>query len=328
MTLWEVDIHPGPGQPNLDARRVAAEAADLGISTDLRVHAARGYLVEGDLSTEQIGLLAGQLLADGVVEETVVDLVGVPRLTKLPSAARLPQPATVDCGSGGSGSAGGAGDQELRLVYVLPKPGVMDPVAQSALAAIADFELHATAVRTIRKYWLAGLDNAQLNALCTKVLANDSIEQVVVGPLEMERLDCGSAYDFEPVTVGIRELDDEALLTLSQEGQLYLTLPEMQTIRNYFQELGRDPSDVELETVAQTWSEHCSHKTLAGRIRYRDENGERQFENMLKETIFAATVKLRESWGENDWCVSVFADNAGVVLFDERRQCRLQGGDA
>ena len=79
-------------------------------------------------------------------------------------------------------------------------------------------------------------------------------------------------------------------MRLSREGQLYLQLAEMQTIRQHFRDLGREPTDVELETIAQTWSEHCSHKTLAGRIAYRDENGERMFENMLKETIFAATT--------------------------------------
>jgi phosphoribosylformylglycinamidine synthase len=75
---------------------------------------------------------------------------------------------------------------------------------------------------------------------------------------------------------------------------------------------------VELETLAQTWSEHCSHKTLAGRIAYRDENGERNFENMLKETIFAATQEIRQQLGEQDWCVSVFEDNAGIVRFDDK----------
>jgi phosphoribosylformylglycinamidine synthase subunit PurSL len=89
----------------------------------------------------------------------------------------------------------------------------------------------------------------------------------------------------------------------------------MQTIQ-HFRDLGRDPTDVELETLAQTWSEHCSHKTLAGRIAYRDENGERRFENMLKETIFAATQEIRRA-GRDDWCVSVFKDNAGVVRFDD-----------
>ena len=97
--------------------------------------------------------------------------------------------------------------------------------------------------------------------------------------------------------VPIRELDDDGLLQLSRDGQLYLSLVEMQTIQQYFRELGRDPTDVELETMAQTWSEHCSHKTLAGRIAYRDEKGERHFENMLKETIFAATQQIRQRTG-------------------------------
>src|SRR5690554_979043 len=91
----------------------------------------------------------------------------------------------------------------------------------------------------------------------------------------------------------------------------------MQTIQQRFCELNRDPTDIELETIAQTWSEHCSHKTLAGRIAYQGPEGERRFENMLKETIFAATETIRERLGEEDWCVSVFRDNAGVVKFDD-----------
>ncbi|MCA9259167.1 MAG: phosphoribosylformylglycinamidine synthase, partial [Planctomycetales bacterium] len=62
----------------------------------------------------------------------------------------------------------------------------------------------------------------------------------------------------------------------------------------------------------------CSHKTLAGRISYRDERQTIQFENMLKETIFASTQQLRKQWGDDDWCVSVFKDNAGIVTFDDK----------
>ena len=124
-------------------------------------------------------------------------------------------------------------------------------------------------------------------------------------------------YEFNPITVPIREMDDEALARLALEGQLYLSLVEMQTIKARFESLDRDPTDIELETIAQTWSEHCSHKTLAGRIRYEDSSGERKYENMLKETIFAATVEIRERLGKDDWCVSVFKDNAGIVTFDD-----------
>ncbi|MGB7327720.1 MAG: phosphoribosylformylglycinamidine synthase subunit PurL, partial [Rubripirellula sp.] len=185
------------------------------------------------------------------------------------------------------------------------------------------------AVRTMRKYWIGGVDEASLDGICRRALSNDAIEQVVVGPLEMDQLDVGSPSDFKLVTIPIRELDDEGLTKLSKDGQLYLTLVEMQTIRAHFAKIGRDPTDIELESVAQTWSEHCSHKTLAGRIAYQgpgyDGHGadgapmadKRQYENMLKETIFAATQQIRKTLGDDDWCVSVFKDNAGIVTFDD-----------
>jgi phosphoribosylformylglycinamidine (FGAM) synthase-like enzyme len=97
----------------------------------------------------------------------------------------------------------------------------------------------------------------------------------------------------------------------------------LQTIRGYYRDLGRDPTDAELESLAQTWSEHCSHKTLKGRIRYTelDADGkvvqEIPFSNLLKQTVFAATQQVRARLGpQRDWCVSVFEDNAGIVRFD------------
>ncbi|HXT59530.1 MAG TPA: AIR synthase related protein, partial [Pirellulales bacterium] len=296
--LWEVDIYPAAGQPDLDGLRVAADAADLGLAAELCVAAARGYLVQGRLEREQVERLARELFADEVVERFVVAPVGDRLLEQPPDA--LTQ-----------------GERRTEVVHVLPKPGVMDPVAQSALAAIADFDMRADAIRTLRKYWLGNLPATSLQPLCAKLLANDAIEQVVVGPLKLDRLEVGAPYEFKLLATPIRPLDDAALERLSREGQLYLKLPEMRTIRDYFRALDRDPTDAELETIAQTWSEHCSHKTLAGRIRYRDEQGERTFENMLKETIFAATQEIRRQLGPEDWCVSVFKDNAGVVRFDD-----------
>ena len=291
MTLWEIDIYPAESQVDAEGSRLADEAADLGLSTQLEIRAVRVFLIQGDLSREQVTELAANLLSDGVVECTRVAPVGDPEFS----------------GAEHSG----------KLVHVMPKAGVMDPVAQSTLEAIRQLGLPVEAVRTLRKYWLEGLADEDLPWFCGKLLANDSIEQVVHGPLALERLELGSRYEFELVTVPLRELDDDALLLLSREGQLYLTLVEMQTIRDYFRELGRDPTDAELESLAQTWSEHCSHKTLAGRIAYRDEHGEQHFENMLKETIFAATREIRRRRGDRDWCVSVFEDNAGVVRFDD-----------
>ncbi len=292
MTLWEIDIYPADNEPDRKAERIAAEATELGVAENLPVKTARGFLLEGELDEAAARRVAEELLADAVVERAVVAKVGDP-LLHTPT------------------------NGHPRLVHVLPKPGVMDPVAQSAEGAIRELNIDVTAVRTLDKYWLGDVTDERLNRLCSKLLANDSIEQVVVGPLEMDRLEVGSPYEFELVTVPIRALDDSGLEKLSKEGQLYLTLVEMQTIQQRFVELDRDPTDIELESIAQTWSEHCSHKTLAGRIAYKDAEREIQFENMLKETIFAATVKIREALGDQDWCVSVFEDNAGIVTFDD-----------
>ncbi|MHB8969466.1 MAG: phosphoribosylformylglycinamidine synthase subunit PurL [Pirellulaceae bacterium] len=292
MTLWEVDIYPTAGQRDLAAESIAATAVDLGLADGLSVATARGYLLEGNLTQAEAERLARELLADDVVERTVIGKMGDATL-------KVPPPGTTVC------------------VHVLPKPGVMDPVALSAEKAIADFDIHVRGVRTLKKIWLSPLATAQLQALCGKVLANDSVEQIVVGPLDFQHLDMGQPGQFRLIHVPIRELDDRALEHLSRAGQLYLTLIEMQTIQQYYRQLDRDPTDVELESLAQTWSEHCSHKTLAGRIAYRDEHGERRFDNMLKETIFAATQKIRRDLGDADWCVSVFEDNAGVVRFDD-----------
>ena len=291
--LWEVDIYPAPGQLDIAARQAAAAAAAMGLAEDLSAAAARGFLIQGDLSRRQIQLLADELLSDPVVERAVVAPVGDEVLAELPAGMSW-------------------------MIHVLPKPGVMDPVAQSALGAIGDFGMKAQAVRTLKKYFVGGIGEDKLAALCWKVLANEAVEQVVIGPLRMERLELGAPYTFKLVTVPIRQMDDAELERLSREGQLFLSLAEMQTIREYFRGLGRDPTDVELESLAQTWSEHCSHKTLTGQINYRDPQRQRQFTNMLRETIFAATNKVRRRLGQDDWCVSVFEDNAGIVRFDEQ----------
>jgi phosphoribosylformylglycinamidine synthase len=290
--LWEVDIYPAEGEIDRTAQRIAADAVDLGLGQGISLRAARGYLLQGEFQSARLERIARQILTDDVVERSIVGQLGDQRLEQSPAG-------------------------HPQLVHVLFKPGVMDPVADTAQQMLSDLGEPVEAVRTLRKYWFKQLPQPALQTLCQKLLANDSIEHVVYGPLRLERLAVGAPYQFALVRVPLRELDDEALMHLSRKGQLYLSLAEMKTIQDRFREMGRDPTDVELETLAQTWSEHCSHKTLAGRISYRDENGQLQFDNMLKETIFAATHQIREQLGSNDWCVSVFKDNAGVVRFDD-----------
>ncbi|MCA6072223.1 MAG: hypothetical protein LE178_01575, partial [Endomicrobium sp.] len=117
--------------------------------------------------------------------------------------------------------------------------------------------------------------------------------------------------------IEILSLSDKQLIELSSKNVLSLSLAEMRAMQNYFKKLQRNPTDVEIETIAQTWSEHCKHKTLTGIIEYTEESGNKKtkriYNNLLKETIFKATVELNKKW-----CLSVFKDNAGVIEFDSK----------
>jgi phosphoribosylformylglycinamidine (FGAM) synthase PurS component len=197
--LWEVDIYPAEGESDRAAERIAAEAHDLGLAGPISVAVAHGYLLEGPLEREQVEQAASDLLVDRVVERAVVAPVGDASLAAPPNG-------------------------RPKLVYVLPKPGVMDPVAQSAQAALAELGVPAQTVRTLRKYWLSDLPEPQLEQLCSKLLANDAIEQAIVGPLPFDRLAIGGEYRFELVRVPLSALDDEGLVRLSKQGQLYLSL--------------------------------------------------------------------------------------------------------
>jgi phosphoribosylformylglycinamidine synthase II len=290
--LWEVEIRP-LGKDG-ERERVCDEFDLLTHSErggDLVAASSKGFLLEGEsLAREQAEQLAVALLIDTVVETGLVSEVGRPL--------------------------------DGNAYTVLLKPGVMDPVADSVLQAAADLGIPVQQVRTFRRYYGPdGIDSHDRDTLFRKILANDAIEQVALGALRADHLAVGKPYTFKLVTVPLRELDDAGLMRVSKDGTLALTLDEMKQVQRHFAEQGRDPTDCELETVAQTWSEHCSHKTLKGEIEYTETlNGvttKKHFKNLLKETVFGATQTIRKNLGADDWCVSVFADNAGVVKFDD-----------
>jgi phosphoribosylformylglycinamidine synthase len=298
--LWEIEILPKQHDP--ETERVRQEVALLThgkpdvACVDL---ASRGFLLEGILPRAVAERLLNDLLLDAIVE--------IGRVGELNAFSSVDMPA--------DGNGTGAGKRLTKVATVLLKPGVMDPVAESVELAARDLGIELFSVRTFRRYYAAApVAGATRDLLLHKVLANDAIEQAIEGPLHLDHLTLGSTYTFKLVTVPLRSLDDAGLTRLSREGQLSLSLAEMKAIQAHFQSRERDPTDVELETLAQTWSEHCSHKTLKGRIDYDG----RLIDNLLKQTIFGATQEIRRRLGPDDWCVSVFEDNAGVVRFDEQ----------
>ena len=119
-------------------------------------------------------------------------------------------------------------------------------------------------------------------------------------------------------SVNITRLGDAELEKLSREGHLFLSLDEMKAIQAEYRRLGREPREIELETLAQTWSEHCKHKIFSARIEYEDEQGNQEVINSLfKSYIMQVTADVRKARGKDDICLSVFKDNAGVIKFND-----------
>jgi phosphoribosylformylglycinamidine synthase len=134
--------------------------------------------------------------------------------------------------------------------------------------------------------------------------------------------------------VPIRALDDAALMVLSQKSLLALDLAEMRTVQAYYQRIDRDPSDGELETIAQTWSEHCSHKTFKGLVHYSGVDHDipadqhalhpalvalgthAQIDSLIRTYLMRATTATAPHL-RNLTLISAFVDNAGIVAFDD-----------
>ncbi len=285
MMLWEIEIRVLAGDAERDRVNSEYELLHGHARAAGRVMAtSRGFLIEGDVDRDAALRLIDELLHDSVMETAILCDPTEP----------INRPA----------------------VTVLFKPGVMDPAAMSVIDAAADSNIKLAAVRTFRRYIFEELPSgSERDIWFRKVLANDAVEQVIVGRPKLEHLTLGTSYEYCLVVVPVRQLDDTALESVSKTGQLALSLAEMKTVQAHFRELGRDPTDIELETIAQTWSEHCSHKTLKSRVQCDDGT---VYQNLLKDTIFAATQQIRAESGADDWCVSVFEDNAGIVRFDEQ----------
>ncbi len=190
---------------------------------------------------------------------------------------------------------------------VLRRPGVMDPAEASTQRALATLGVDVKGVRTAKRLVFRGqYPQAELDRLVRKTVANEVVDEVHFGTYELRKLAPGAPYTFVLHHVALLGVPDERLAEIGRP--LSLNAEEMRAIRDHFATVGREPTEAEIETIAQTWSEHCKHKTLTGTIDYKGV----RIENLLKTTIFRATQELKKPW-----CLSVFEDNAGVIEFDD-----------
>jgi phosphoribosylformylglycinamidine synthase II/phosphoribosylformylglycinamidine synthase I len=260
---------------------------------------ARLFFLEGELSTNDADRLARELLTDPVTERYTLD-----DLNGHPSAAN--------------------GADDAHYIEVTLHPGVTDPVAENIVRSAHLIGINALErAATGQHYRLSGsLDPVMVSRLATQVLSNPVIQRVAIDTPISAPFVAVQTKDSTVEIIPIRGSDDDALKALSAERRLSLDLNEMRAIRDYFDEVQRDPTDAELELLAQTWSEHCVHKTFKAKIDYTgpahggapdSAPTSQQIDGLLKTYLRSATEKLNK-----DWVRSAFVDNAGIIRFDDQ----------
>ena len=303
--IYCVEVSTKPGLRDARGESIRRHIEALGIDLVRAVSVADLYFLQGNLDGDQVDVLIDTLLHDPVVEQARWHRIETLERETLPSDA--------------------------WSVEVTLLPGVTDSVAESLLAGarligVTQLEQAATGQR----YVLYGaLSEATVDRIGGSLLANGVIQTYHVNALaappfvrlaeQVPPEQIAAAVDVIPITAA----DQAGLLAISRERRLSLDLAEMQAIQGYYRLEGREPTDVELETLAQTWSEHCVHKTFRAVIEYTEsggaegetmEDGQRTIliNGLLKTYIRAATEKVNKPWVR-----SAFVDNAGIVQFDD-----------
>ncbi|MDD3861781.1 MAG: AIR synthase-related protein [Candidatus Gracilibacteria bacterium] len=211
-------------------------------------------------------------------------------------------------------------------------PGVTDNVATTARESIEDlFKIKLSgeeSVHTSQLILIKGTVSEEQIKEIGNSLANTLIQRIHIKAYDQFIKEKGMDVIVPKVHLLARpkadtinlDLTEEDLLKLGKEGilnkdgtrrgPLALDKESLDTIKDYFEKEGRNPKDIELESLAQTWSEHCKHTIFAAKI---DENDDGLYKGFIKK----ATQDIRNAKGDNDFCVSVFKDNSGGIEFDE-----------
>ncbi|HZU70822.1 MAG TPA: phosphoribosylformylglycinamidine synthase subunit PurL [Ktedonobacteraceae bacterium] len=287
-------------------------AAIVANKTPLTTRTAHLYYLTGNLSLIEIDRLAQQLLIDPVVQRATILTSSVKPTTHQEEYKEQISAYTID---------------------VFFHPGVTDTLAESVMDGASLLDIHGLEqVATGKRYILDGrLSEEDVQFITGALLYNPVIQRYTLyrsgqdgfqtGDLQdvpAERLQAQVEARSNASRFHMLDMTDEELLELSKAGMLALDLAEMRAIQAYYREQRREPTDVELETLAQTWSEHCSHKTFKAIIDYREVNSagtilkEETIDGLLKQYIMCATEQINPPW-----LVSAFSDNAGIIRFTQ-----------
>ena len=267
-------------EPDPRAAAIASAAEQLG--TDLQrpeeVQIADIYFVEGDLDQEQRNRLHG-FLVDPLLQK----------------------------GSWNEPSTDGT---EIAFL-----PGVTDNAAGTLLRACDRLGFDVTGAATGRRVEFGNsVDPTRREGLIKRVVANPVIERWEHGCIEPTFHPQAHATG-TPEVVEIAGRSPEELVEIGRKRALALDPEELVVIQAYYADQGREPTDIELETLAQTWSEHCAHKTFRARITTDDGEDRSSLIAMLRETTEAIDAPFVKS---------AFVGNAGIIGFDDHTTLALK----
>ncbi len=305
------------------------DLADAGISVK-KARSVRKITFDAALSDEEIKLLQREL-TDPVTEFSTVD-------------------RQMDLGEHGKNNFLHRMLDTLRLnfrehaglmVEISRKPGVSDPEGRTAkeiAEIILDRELdESEKAYTARQFFVSGATTKEMETAAKTVMANTLIENANVYNYRqwgrkkllrnVPRVTTDNRISVDNIDL---DIDDKRLMTISADRVLSLNLEEMHKISDEYRKadfiaersllgLMNKPTDVELEAIAQTWSEHCKHKIFNALVRYTDKETGNSFvvDSLFKTYIKGSTEKISRSEKWKDVLVSVFKDNAGIVKFND-----------
>jgi phosphoribosylformylglycinamidine synthase II len=277
--FWQAEV------PDGRADAVREDIRALGVSGVESVQVDDLYFLRGDLTPGDVELLCSELLVDPVVQGFEVQ---------------------------GPGSTPAAGPGK-RVIEVGFHPGVTDSVAENLVRGARRLGVALDQAATGTRYALPGtLAEEDARRIAVGLLCNEVIQSYTLGQMEAPFAPPARPSDVVE-TIPICDMADADLERMSVERVLFLDVAEMRAIRDYYRGEGRDPTDVELETLAQTWSEHCVHKTFKALIDYESRGRVERIDGLLKTYLRAATEAVAKPWVR-----SAFVDNAGILELDER----------
>ncbi|MGI9596176.1 MAG: AIR synthase-related protein, partial [Acidimicrobiales bacterium] len=285
-TARDFAIVVGPGRVDSGPDGPAEKAKLFGVRADQMV-AYRVVHLRGDLERDQIEKLAADLLVDPVGQWWMYREEHIP-----PS-----------------------GHGRVTTIETGLRPGVTDREGAELMRAARELDLPLEAATVATRWLIYGfLTDNHVDLLANRVLHNPVIERWALDELAPAHADL-SATPVPTATIPVGDLDHAGLTALSQARRLGLTGDEMIAIQKWFASEGREPTDGELETLAQTWSEHCSHKTFRALINTPDG----PIDGLLDTYLRQATDTIDAPWVE-----SAFVDNAGIVNFDDTYDLALK----